>query len=315
MSYPQPVVVSAEVLEARKARSRELVRMALYAIILRFFIAGFELIGYLYFHSAALLLDAMSTFFDVFSSLFLIFSIKLAERPPDKEHPFGHGRYEPLAGLLLGIFLIFGGVAMFFHESWNVLHLEDKAPINGYVWLLPLAACVLLEWMFRRLYGISKRESSSALSAEAWHFRIDSLNSFLALIALICASIFPSYSHLCDRFGSISISLFMIGVGLYAAKTNLNQVLDRIPDEKFFERVRTAAKSVAGVMETEKIRIQQYGPDAHVDIDVEVDPQLSVDKAHSISQEVRVAIQTAWPQVREVVVHIEPYYESDHEVR
>jgi divalent metal cation (Fe/Co/Zn/Cd) transporter len=76
--------------------------------------------------------------------------------------------------------------------------------------------------------------------------------------------------------------------------------------------VRDAAKSVDGVCDTEKIRIQQHGPNAHVDIDVEVDPHMTVERAHEISQKVRRAIQTAWPQVLDVTVHIEPYYENDH---
>ena len=80
-------------------------------------------------------------------------------------------------------------------------------------------------------------------------------------------------------------------------------------------RVRNAAMTVTGVCDTEKIRIQQYGPDAHVDIDVEVDPTLSVEQAHTISQHVRTKIQIAYPNVQDVVVHIEPYYPDDHKKR
>ena len=88
--------------------------------------------------------------------------------------------------------------------------------------------------------------------------------------------------------------------------------MDRIPEDRFFNTVRQAAKHVEGVLETEKIRIQRYGPDAHVDIDIEVDPGLTVEVAHAISQKVRVEIQKAWPAVRDVTVHIEPYYSGDH---
>ena len=104
----------------------------------------------------------------------------------------------------------------------------------------------------------------------------------------------------------------MIVMGVYAVRNNLHQLLDRVPDAHFFDTVTKAAKIVPGVLDTEKIRIQLYGPDAHVDIDVEVDPQLSVEKAHEISQKVRVEIQKEWPAVRDVTVHIEPYYPNDH---
>jgi divalent metal cation (Fe/Co/Zn/Cd) transporter len=104
----------------------------------------------------------------------------------------------------------------------------------------------------------------------------------------------------------------MCGIGLIASKKNLNQLLDRVPESEFFDLVRKAALKVVGVRDTEKIRIQHYGPDAHVDIDVEVDPHLTVEEAHTISQHVRSSIQHDWPNVQDVTVHIEPYYEGDH---
>ncbi|HXF28561.1 MAG TPA: cation diffusion facilitator family transporter, partial [Chlamydiales bacterium] len=186
-------------------------------------------------------------------------------------------------------------------------------PVQAQAWLLPLMACILLEWMYRKLIKIATREHSAALTAEASHFRIDSLNSFIALFALLFGAIFPAWSWASDKIGALFIALFMVGVGLYAARMNLNQLLDRIPDPHFFVSVRQAAMRVEGILGTEKLLIQFSGPDAHIDIDVEVDPTLSVEKAHRLSQLVRLEIQKAWPQVREVVVHIEPYYYEDHQ--
>ena len=104
----------------------------------------------------------------------------------------------------------------------------------------------------------------------------------------------------------------MVILGLVAAKINLHQVMDKPPEKKFFSLVESAAKSVQGVLGTEKIRIQRYGPDAHVDIDIEVDPNMAVHDAHDITQLVRIEIQKKWPQVQEATVHIEPYYANDH---
>ena len=115
-----------------------------------------------------------------------------------------------------------------------------------------------------------------------------------------------------DHIGAMTIASMMVVLGIYAAKNNLDQLMDRIPNRDFFERVRKASLTVIGVLDTEKIRIQLYGPDAHVDIDIEVDPLLPVHLAHEISQNVRVEIQKEWPSVRDVTVHIEPYYPGDH---
>lgn len=312
MAFPEPLLPPQEFFTARKLRSKTLLQITFWGIFVRFLIALFELCGFAFSGSSVLLIDALSTFADVVSSLLLIVSIKLAERPPDREHPFGHGRYEPIVGLQLGLFLTLAGLCMFVYEFLAFWNLEKNRDIDPRMWLIPLLACVLLEIAYARMKKVAKDENSPALLAEAFHFRVDSLNSIVALCALILAALFPAWGWVFDRLGALGIAFFMCVVGLMAAKSNLNQLLDRIPEPEYFEKIRQAAKSVAGVLETEKLLIQLYGPDAHIDIDVEVDPLLTVECAHTISQQVRNAIQKTWPQVRDVIVHIEPYYENDH---
>ncbi len=312
MVFPAPIPIPDEVSYARKARSRTLLYIVLLGMSLRLLIATGELIGYALFGSSALLLDGLATIADVASSIAVIVSIKLAERPPDKDHPFGHGKYEPLIGMQLGIFFVLSGTAMLIHEWMQFLHLEPKPPLERTVWLVPLVACALLEMAGRRMQHIARQEQASVLTSEAFHFRIDSLSSILALVATVAGAVVPDASWIFDAFGAMAIAIFMIGIGVYAAKTNCNQLLDRIPDNRYFATVRQAAMKTAGVLGVEKIRMQHSGPDAHVDIDVEVDPNIRVEQAHTISQQVRLSIQRAWPQVREVVVHIEPFYPNDH---
>ncbi len=315
MGFPNPLPLPETILQARKERSSNLIRVATLGISLRMSIVLIELAGFFLFGSQALLLDSLSTLADAVSSILLILSIKLAERPPDTNHPFGHGRYEPLAGLQLGIFLSVTGFGLLLKQVFGLFNPVAAAPLDTRVWLFALVAVILLELSFRKIQAIARKEKSEALMAEAVHFRIDSCNSFLALVALGVAALFPQISWICDHIGALVIALLMCGMGLFAAKKNLNQILDRIPEKELFMRVENAAKKVEGVLDTEKIRIKHYGPDAHVDIDIEVDPHLSVEVAHEISQKVRLAIQTDWPQVREVMVHIEPYFANDHKDR
>ena len=312
MSYPKGLPLADEVYIARKARSRALIRIASIGICVRLAIAVLELMGFFFYGSMTLLLDSFSTLGDILSSLVLVLSIKLAERPPDEEHPFGHGRYEPVAGLQLGIFLTVAGIGLFMQQSFALASGNLPHSVSPHVWIIALVAIVLLELSYYKMKRVAKEQKSQALLAEALHFRIDSINSLFALIALAFAAIFPEVSGHFDRIGALVIALGMCVMGLFAAKKNLNQLLDRIPEEELFEKVRKAALAVDGVRGTEKIRIQHYGPNAHVDIDVEVDPDLTVEVAHTISQHVRWSIQHAWPLVLDVIVHIEPYYENDH---
>jgi cation diffusion facilitator family transporter len=310
--FPEPLKLPSEIPVARINRNAKLVKSSIWGICIRLSVIAFELVGVVLFGSSALLMDALSSLFDVASSIFLIICIKLAARPPDKEHPFGHGRYEPLGGLQLGLLLILLGGGLIVQQVGNIFNDIDKEPLNPYAWIFPFLAVVLLEVCYQVVVRAAKKQNSPALAVDALHYRIDALTSLFAMVALVFAAYLPNWSLLIDHIGAIAIAIVMMVIGIIASRNNLNQLLDRIPDKKYFDGVKKAAKSVAGVKETEKIRIQLCGPDAHVDIDVEVDPKLSVDKAHEISQEVRLEIQKAWPAVQDVTVHIEPYYPGDH---
>ncbi len=307
-SLPLPESVAAQ----RKERCVRMIKTARRGVILRGSIILAELAGFVAFNSSALLLDALSSLFDVAASVFLIFCIKLANRPPDRHHPFGHGRFEPIAGLQLGLVLAVIGGALLFQQISVLATVKQEKTIDAFSWLIPLAAIVLLEISHQHLKKTAKRQNSPALLADAVHYRIDALNSLFAMVALIFAALFPKYGALCDHLGALVIALLMVGLGIFAARKNIDQLLDRVPPEHYFQLVKEAALKVQGVFATEKLRIQTYGPDAHVSIDIEVDPTQSVETAHELTQHVRAEIQRVWPAVRDVIVHVEPYYPGDH---
>lgn len=310
--FPEALKVPFEVADARRARYKSVVGSSKRGIAVRTFIAAVELTAGLYFGSSSLFMDALSTSLDIATSLILVLSFRLAARPPDTNHPFGHGRYEPLAGLQLGFFLLVLGAGMLFYNSSEIAHFDPHVHLHPALWIIPACAALMLESCYRVMSRTAKRENSPALLADAVHYRIDALTSILAASALLLGSLFPSLNQIYDHLGASLISLIMVVVGFNAARNNLHQLLDHVPQPEYFEKVKRAALRANGVLATEKIRIQLYGPDAHVDIDVEVEPLLSVEKAHAISQVVRWEIQKEIPEVQDVIVHIEPYYPGDH---
>jgi cation diffusion facilitator family transporter len=310
--FPERLSLPNDVYESRTQRQKELISSARQGIAIRLAIIMFEFFGVWLFGSAALLMDGLASLVDVFSSLCLIICIKLADRPPDRNHPFGHGRYEPLVGLLLGAFLFVVGGGTLIQHLFTLNHHEANTALDARAWIFPVIAVLLLEICYRIVIRAAERQHSPALAADAIHYRIDALTSLFAAIALVASALFPEQSSLFDHGGAILISCLMMGLGAFASKQNLQQLLDHIPEQRFFDMVKSTAASVQGVQGTEKIGIQLFGPDALVNIDIEVDPVLTVDKAHQISQHVRYEIQKAWPAVRDVIVHIEPYYPNDH---
>ena len=257
--------------------------------------------------SETLLVDAVASLLDIGSSLALLVAVLMATRPPDEDHPFGHGRYEPLAGLQLGLLIAGAGV-------WLAMRGAKPSPMGDADWifLIPLAATALLTATGWRMRVVARRERSAALAAEAGHYFVDAITSLVATVALFAAQTAPALANGYDRWGAIFLAIVMVGLGLAAAWSNLHEIMDRAPDQEFFDRVRSAARAIEGVEDVEKVRIQAAGPDAHVDIDIEVDPAMTVAESHVITQHVRAAIQAEWPLVRDVVVHVEPYFEGDH---
>lgn len=310
--FPEPVELPETVDHARASRTSRLVRVSWAGVVVRLAIIGMELAGFWVFGYWVLLVDAIASLADIAASLALIFAVKLAERPPDDDHPFGHGRYEPLAGMQLGMLICLLGGGLIAQQFWEAVGGEAAGDIVIWVVAIPLLAALLLEITCRVILLIGRRENSSALMAEAYHYRVDAFTSVLAALGIIVAYSVPSYSHLIDHISAIILAAIMLGLGAMAVWQNVHQILDRVPDEAWFDRVRTSAEKVDGVLGVEKVRMQCPGPDAHVDIDIEVDPNQTVSEAHVITQHVRAQIQTDWPAVRDVVVHVEPYYAGDH---
>lgn len=310
--FPDPVRPREGSKDARTRRMRRLMTVTLVGVGVRLVIVAAELAGYAVFGSAALLVDAVSSLADVAASLLLVVAIRLAARPPDDDHPFGHGRYEPLAGLQLAVCLVVLGIYLLVSQLWSAATAPSRGELSGFAGLIPLVAAVSLDAVGRVIRSIGVRHRSSALVAESVHFRIDAVTSFVAAVGIGLAAAAPDYGHLIDRLAATALAAVVVWLGVTAAFENLHQLMDRVPEGATFERVRAAAAGVEGVREVEKIRIQHAGPDAHVDIDIEVDPAIRVDEAHRIAQHVRAKIQSEWPSVREVVVHVEPYYAGDH---
>ena len=310
--FPEPVKLPDYIPKEREERNRKLIRSALIGISIRTAIIISELVGVALFNSSALFLDALSSLLDVASTVFLIIFIKLAARPPDANHPFGHGRFEPIAGLQLGLMLCLIGGGMFIQQVTQFSYIPKHEVLDNRTWIIPFIAMILLEICYRVVMYAAKKKHSPAFAADALHYRIDGINSLFATIVLLLGAFIPEWSIFLDHLGAVIIAFLMVVIGIWSMRSNLNQLMDHVPESEFFDKVRKASRRVIGVLGTEKIRIQIYGPDAHVDIDVEVDPKLTVEVAHGISQNVRAEIQKEWPAVQDVTVHIEPFYENDH---
>jgi cation diffusion facilitator family transporter len=242
---------------------------------------------------------------DVLASALVLAGMTLAARPADKEHPYGHGRIEILAGLSVGLILAAGGVGICYRSVQNaaVVH----APPRLYsVW--PLAAAILIRsGMSVAKFRVGRRIGSASLRADARNDAVDILSAATALSALGLTLYDPIRFLAADHYGGFAVGFFVVYMGVRVLRETSLDLIDTMPSSALIARIKTAALQVAGVKGVEKCYARKTGLQHHVDLHVEVDPLITVADSHEIATNVRMHIRDTLPEIADVLVHIEPH--------
>ncbi len=260
--------------------------------------------------SRALIADAAHSASDVAGSIAVLAGIRTAQKPPDKDHPYGHGKAENVATIIVGILLIIVGVEIILSSSKALFGGIPVAP-KGIALVAIIISIVIKELLFQYKARLAKKINSSALLAEAWHHRSDALSSIAAFIGVLGAVVgqhfnYPFLMYL-DPLAGVLVSLIVIKVGYSLARESslivMEQVLDVENTRPFIETV----KKINGVKRVDELLARTHGHYIVIDIKVSVDPTLSVEKGHSISKEVKKVLLTKHSDIKRVFVHINPY--------
>ncbi len=285
-------------------RANDSARLVLRGIVLNLVLAAVKLAGGIFGHTYALVADAAESLLDVLSSLLVWAGFKVAARPPDADHPYGHGKAEPLAGMAVSafIFLMAGFVA------WHAVHEIVTPHVGPSWWTLPLLAGVIgvKMWFSRRVGRAGEQVNSTALGIEALHHWSDAMTSAAAFvgigIAILAGRGWETADDWAALFACVIISFNGLGMFLKA----LGDVMDKAAPAETEAEVRRLAGAVAGVVYVEKCRVLKSGLSLLVDIHVHVDGALSVREGHVIAHAVKDALVAAPLAISDVAVHIEP---------
>jgi len=255
-------------------------------------------------HSNSLTADGFESAGDVISSGMVFLGLTLAARPADENHPYGHGRAEILTGLLLGIILMIGGIAIGAHA---ILGAGDvTAPPKSYaIWPILISIAVKI-WLMRVKLVEGRKLNSESLKADAYNDAIDMLSGVAALIAVGLTLSFPERFPLADHYGGFVIGLIMIFTAVRVTRDTSLQLMDTMPAEQLLGQVRDVALQVYGVKGVEKCYARKTGLQYHVDLHLEVDPEVTVRTGHDIASRARDKIRAQLQWVADVLVHVEP---------
>lgn len=241
---------------------------------------------------------------DVLASSVVFFGMLAAAKPADDDHPYGHGRLETLAAFVVGLTLTVGGAAIGWASLQNV---GERHPPPASLAIAALAVAIAVRGVMSTLkFRVGRRLRSAALVADAWNDAVDILSASAALVAVALARFDPVRFLSADHYGGFAVGLVVVATGVRVLRDASLELIDTMPDAGMMTRLRETVQTVPGVLGVDKAYARKTGLRYHVDLHVEVAPELTVSQAHAIGGHVRSRVRAELDWVADVLVHVEP---------
>ncbi len=269
------------------------------ALVLAKAIAGFA--G----NSYALIADAIESGMDVFTSAIIWFGLQTAAKAPDADHPYGHGKAEPVATIIVSLFLI-GAALVIATQSFYHILTPHKTPAP-FTLVVLLVVVVIKELLFRYTQKVGNEVNSGAVKADAWHHRSDALTSLAAFIGISIALIGGEGYESADDWAALVASVIIVYNAYHLFRPAFAEIMDEAPAGDWVREVTDIALQVEGVMGIDKCFVRKMGFEYFVDLHVIVDGEQTVRFGHDVAHAVKRAILQAKPVIYDVLVHIEPH--------
>ncbi|MBO0353402.1 cation transporter [Muricauda ruestringensis] len=255
-------------------------------------------------NSYALIADAIESTTDIFSSALVLLGFKYAEKPPDENHPYGHGKIEPLITFIVVAFLV-TSATIIAYESIQHIQTPHKVPEP---WTLFVLTGIIIwkEISFQIVIRKSKQTQSSSLRADAWHHRSDAITSVMAFLGISIALIFGEGYETADDWAALLASGFILYNSYLIFRPALGEIMDEHQYDDLIEEIRQRALEVEGILGTEKCFIRKSGMKYHVDLHAIVSGDISVEKGHWIAHALKDHLRKVIPNLGHVLIHIEP---------
>jgi cation diffusion facilitator family transporter len=260
-------------------------------------------------NSYALIADGVESLLDIISSLVVWTSLRIASQPPNEKYPYGYGKVEPLAGLAVATALFAAAVGIAI-QSVREITTPHHIP-EAFTLFVLVGVVATKEIMFRMLRKEGAAIGSHAMQTDAWHHRSDALTSLAAFIGISIALTMGEGYESADDWAALFACVIIGYNAVRLFRATLTEVLDTAPPAEVDHKVRAIAAAVDGVFEIEKCRIRKSGLSYFVDIHVEVDGEISVRRGHEIAHDVKDALLDTLPQIADVIVHIEPFKDTN----
>ena len=286
------------------SKEQEAVKATYFSIIGNTCLAIIKGLAGFFGNSYALIADAIESTTDIFASLLVLFGIKYSNKPADENHPYGHGRAEPLITFLVVGFLITSATIIAYESIVNIQRPHDLPKS----WTLYVLAIIILwkEYSFRLVMKKSIETNSSSLKADAWHHRSDAITSVAAFIGIAIALMMGKGYESADDWAALFAAVFICYNSYRIFRPALGEIMDEHLYDDLIVSIRAVASAVDGIIDTEKCFIRKSGMKYHVDLHAIVSATITVKQGHQLAHVLKDALQSNIPQLGHILIHVEP---------
>ena len=255
-------------------------------------------------NSYALIADAIESTTDIFASFLVLFGIKYSNRPADKNHPYGHGRAEPLITFLVVGFLITSATVIAYESIINI-RTPHQLPKT---WTLIILGAIIIwkEYSFRLVMKRSVQTNSSSLRADAWHHRSDAITSIAAFLGISIALFLGNGYESADDWAALFASGFILYNSYLIFRPALGEIMDEHLYDDLIAQIRMVSIQVDGIIDTEKCFIRKAGMQYHVDLHATVESNITVKEGHDLAHKLKDTLREKIPELGHVLIHVEP---------
>lgn len=275
------------------------------SIIVNTLLSAAKLAAGIFAHSGAMVSDALHSASDVFSTIIVMIGIKASAKAPDREHPYGHERMECVAAVVLAAALAVTGLFAGYTGIRKLVSAPDSAlPTPGFLALLAaLLSIAVKEIMYHYTRHCARIADSEALMADAWHHRSDALSSAAALVGIAGARLgFPAL----DPLASVIICVFIVKAAIKIFQDAVGKMVDHSCDEETERAIRDCILREEGVERIDLLRTREFGTRVYIELEIAIDGNVALADAHAIAQQIHDNVETAFPKVKHVMIHVNP---------
>ncbi|TVR43506.1 MAG: cation transporter, partial [Rhodobacteraceae bacterium] len=230
-----------------------------------------------------------------------------SHRPPDADHPFGHGRFETLATLAIAAMLGVAALGILIDAGTRLLNPPQDAPGFLALWVAGLSIA-MKEGLYHYTRAVARRTGSAMMAANAWHHRSDAATSVVALAGIGAAMLGVPWA---DALGAAIIALMLGRVALHYGRPAIRELVDTAPPEEMSDQITAALMATPGVRDAHDLRLRNMGGTIQADAHITLDPAMTLSEAHRLSEAARSAVLEQVPDVTEIVIHPEPDGHAD----